>query len=73
MFNDVIIAEAVRQRVPVLDLRPICDDPRDYSDKSAIEPSAAGSAKIARAIWRVVESHDFRRGETVIYGSEVLE
>ena len=71
MFNDVIIAEAVRARVPVLDLRRICDDPRDYSDIFPIEPSAAGSAKIARAIWRIVADHDFRRRQTVVFGAEV--
>ena len=72
MFNDVIIAEAVAWRVPVLDLRRICDDPRDYSDIFPIEPSAAGSRKFARAIWRIVTEHDFRRRQTVLSGSEVL-
>ncbi len=70
VFDDLIIGEAIRARVPVLDLRPICDDPADYSDKSPIEPSAAGGAKIARAIWRIVAGHDFRRRQTVLFGSE---
>lgn len=71
-FDDLIIAEAVAARVPVLDLRPICDDPRDYSDISPIEPSAAGSAKIARAIRRIVADHYFGRRQTVVFGHEVL-
>ena len=72
VFNDVIIDEAVRTRVPVLDLRRICDESGDYSDIFPIEPSAAGSAKIARAIRRVVAMHDFRRKQTVIFGKDLL-
>ena len=30
-------------------------------DIFAIEPSAIGSAKIVRAIWRIVADHDFRK------------
>jgi lysophospholipase L1-like esterase len=71
-FNDVIIDEAVRARLPILDLRRICDEDADYSDRSPIEPSAAGAAKIARAIWRIVGAHDFSSPHTVVFGKEVL-
>ncbi|HVW00994.1 MAG TPA: SGNH/GDSL hydrolase family protein [Planctomycetaceae bacterium] len=67
-FNDVILREAIRVGLPVLDLRLVCDSPRDYSEVSPIEPSEAGGSKIARAIRRVLASHDFNRTETVVYG-----
>jgi hypothetical protein len=34
--------------------------------------SDAGSAKIARAIWRIVGAHDFSSPHTVVFGKEVL-
>jgi lysophospholipase L1-like esterase len=67
-FNDVIVREAGRSRVPVLDLRQVCDEAADYSDMSPIEPSSRGGAKIAKAIARVVTGHDFGRGECVVFG-----
>ncbi len=71
VFNDVIIDEAVRARIPVLDLRRICDQSADYSDIFPIEPSAIGSAKIAMAIWRLIATHDFSRRQTVVFGEEL--
>jgi hypothetical protein len=52
LFNDVILREAFRAGVPVIDLRLICTDATDYSSISPIEPSAPGGGKIARAICR---------------------
>jgi len=71
VFNDVIIDEAVRARIPVIDLRRICDERGDYSDIFPIEPSAIGSAKIAMAICRMVATHDFSRRQTVVFGEEL--
>ena len=68
IFNDVILQEAVRRGFPVIDLRLICDEAADYSEMSPIEPSEIGGAKIVRAIKRVLVSHDFSRGDTVVYG-----
>src|SRR5206468_1730447 len=67
-FNDVILREAARSRVPVLDLRLLCDDDADYSDVSPIEPSARGGAKIAGLIARVLTGHDWNRPACVVYG-----
>lgn len=50
LFNDVIIYEAGRAGIPVIDLRLICDQPEDYSAVSPIEPSEKGGKKIAEAI-----------------------
>jgi hypothetical protein len=68
----VIIDEAVRARLPILDLRRICDEDADYSDISPIEPSADGSAKSPRAISQIVGAHDFSSPHTVVFGKEVL-
>jgi hypothetical protein len=68
VFNDVILREAFRYGLPVLDLRLVCDEARDYSSLSPIEPSEIGGAKIARGIRRIVTTHDFTRGESVVYG-----
>jgi hypothetical protein len=67
-FNDVIIREAARSRVPVLDLRLVCDEATDYSDASPIEPSARGGAKIAGLVARVLTGHDWARPACVLYG-----
>ena len=69
VWNDVILREAFAAGVPVLDLRLICADPRDYSSLSPIEPSEQGGSRIAAAIVRLVAGHDFGRSESVIYGS----
>jgi hypothetical protein len=69
VFNDVILREAFQARLPVVDLRLICDEARDYSPVSPIEPSEIGGAKIVRAIRRLVTGHDFSRGESVVYGT----
>jgi hypothetical protein len=54
LFNDVILREAFRAGVPVLDLRLVCTEPSDYSRASPIEPSVPGGGKIARAVNRLV-------------------
>jgi hypothetical protein len=64
-FNDCILREAFRAGVPVLDLRLICSDPRDYANP--IEPSARGGQKIAEAIARLVREHDFSVRRSTVY------
>ena len=49
-YNDVIVEEAARRRLAVVDLRLVCEEPGDYSAKSPIEPSTAGGRKIALAL-----------------------
>ena len=71
VFNDVILREAVARRLPVLDLRVVCDDPADYSAASPIEPSQRGGAKIAGAIAIWVRSQNATLQRTVVYGSSV--
>jgi lysophospholipase L1-like esterase len=67
IFNDVIVREAARAGVVVLDLRELCTEPGDYSPVSPIEPSTGGGQKIARAVVQAATSHDFSLGATVVY------
>ena len=67
LFNDVITAEAIARGIPIVDLRRICTDADDYSVVSPIEPSCRGGEKIAAALNRVLEEHDFSAGRTVVY------
>lgn len=48
MFNDTIVRHATRRRVSVIELRDVCTEDEDFVQ--AIEPSAAGGAKIAAAV-----------------------
>jgi hypothetical protein len=67
LFNDVILSEAIRNGLPVLDLRLICTEPGDYSVVSPIEPSSLGGAKIAQKMVRVIGHHDFSVRRCVVY------
>jgi hypothetical protein len=68
VFNDVILREAFRAGLPVLDLRLVCAEARDYSAVSPIEPSEAAGNKIAHGIVGIVAGHDFTSGRSVVYG-----
>ena len=65
VFNDVIIRQALTAKLPLLDLRLICDDAEDYAN--SLEPSVVGGAKIATTIARLVQEHDFTRGDTTVF------
>ncbi len=67
VFNEVILREAARAGVPVIDLRLICNEESDYARSSPIEPSVVGGGKIARAIGKVVMEHDFVNGGCRVY------
>ena len=64
VFNDCIIRAAFAHGLPLLDLRLICTEERDYANP--IEPSAQGGEKIARAIVDVVED-GFTGGRTKVF------
>jgi hypothetical protein len=66
-FNEVILREAVAARLPLIDLRLVCDEATDYSHVSPIEPSMRGGAKIVRVIAAVATAHDFGRRGSVVY------
>ena len=65
LFNDVITRAAFAHRLPVIDLRLICDDPADYANP--IEPSARGGDKIAAAIARMARSGAAPTGASTVW------
>lgn len=62
VFNDIVIRQAFGHGLPLLDLRLICDRDEDYANP--IEPSAKGGNKIAAAIARLLDRHDFSTRRT---------
>ncbi len=61
-FNDVIIKRAFLAGIPLIDLRLVCNEDSDYANE--IEPSEAGGGKIAGAILRVINEHNFESRKT---------
>lgn len=53
IFNEIILEEAIRKNLPVIDLRLVCNSEQDYSTVSPIEPSEEGGRKISRLIWAI--------------------
>lgn len=66
-FNEIILREAAKNKLPVLDLRIICTESVDYSTISSIEPSARGGEKIAEAIGDMLAQHDFSLDQCILY------
>ena len=64
-FNGVITRAAVLHGLPVIDLRVLFDNPKDYANP--IEPSVLGGEKLALAIATIVAKHDFKTGRSVVY------
>jgi hypothetical protein len=65
-FNDVIIRQAISNRIPLIDLRILCNDAADYANP--IEPSEIGGSKIARTILEITKEHDFaKQDRSVVY------
>ncbi|HEX8458442.1 MAG TPA: SGNH/GDSL hydrolase family protein [Pyrinomonadaceae bacterium] len=65
VFNDAITRAAFSRGLPLIDLRLVCDDERDYANP--IEPSARGGRKIARAITTLLARHDFTSAHTQVF------
>ena len=65
VFNDSIIMQAIAKRLPIIDLRLICNEADDYAN--AIEPSDKGGRKIAAKILELVETHDFKNRRTQVF------
>lgn len=67
IFNDIILRVAIEHGLPVIDLRLVCSDPRDYANP--IEPSSVGGEKIARVIVMLVTAADTFAHATRIVGA----
>lgn len=67
LFNDVMLREMIAANMPALDLRFVCNESRDYSSVSPIEPSEIGGSKIVRKLHNILLDHDFSQSTTRIY------
>jgi len=67
LFNDVLLRELIAAHIVVLDLRLLCNEARDYSAVSPIEPSEIGGDKIARALQHILVNHDFSQRPSFVY------
>lgn len=65
-FNDVIVRLAFANRLPIIDLRLVCDADGDYANE--IEPSARGGSKIAAAIAALLSDDEKWRHTGVVAG-----
>ena len=65
IFNDIIFQEAVKSGVPVVDLRIIFNEDRDFANP--IEPSMLGGAKMTKVIKRIAYEHKFSLKKTVVF------
>ena len=64
-FNDVIFRQAFQLKIPLIDLRVLCDEEEDFANP--IEPSAVGGQKIARAIVDMLDSSEGSERKSVVY------
>jgi hypothetical protein len=65
IFNGCILREAISHGLPVLDLRLICTEAKNYANE--IAPSVLGGRRIAAGIWSFFQNHDFSCGRTVVF------
>jgi hypothetical protein len=65
VFNDVILRVAIQHGLPVIDLRMVCADPKDYANP--IEPSSVGGEKIARIIVALVTKSEANVHSTRVF------
>ncbi|MGE4297621.1 MAG: GDSL-type esterase/lipase family protein [Desulfovibrionaceae bacterium] len=65
IINSAIISCALAKGMPVLDLRPVLSDPKDFSNY--LKPVAESIPHIARAILKVLYSHNFETRATTLY------
>tara|TARA_B100001123_G_C15087837_1_gene938360 strand:- start:174 stop:857 length:684 start_codon:yes stop_codon:yes gene_type:complete len=56
IFNDIIMFEVFMRKLPLIDLRVLCNDDKDFANP--IEPSAKGGNKIAGAMHRLISNHE---------------
>ena len=67
LFNEVILEEAFKRKLAVIDLRIICNEKEDYSAVSPIEPSHQGGMKIVNTIKKVLDTHEFNEQVSSVY------
>jgi hypothetical protein len=59
IFNDIIMYEAFKRNLPLIDLRILFNEDKDFANP--IEPSTLGGMKIAKKIKKIILHHDFMK------------
>ena len=65
IFNDIISYEIFKRKIPLIDLRVLCDDDEDFANP--IEPSSIGGMKIARMICFIADIYKASRKYQSVY------
>tara|TARA_B100001996_G_C18512068_1_gene535783 strand:+ start:89 stop:772 length:684 start_codon:yes stop_codon:yes gene_type:complete len=65
IFNDIITYEIFKRKIPLIDLRVLCDDDQDFANP--IEPSCIGGMKIAKTINTIANVHSFDSNASGVY------
>jgi len=65
IFNDIIMFEVFKRKLPLIDLRVLCNDDQDFANP--IEPSSIGGMKIAKTINKIVNNHSFDSNASGVY------
>ena len=65
IFNDIITYEIFKRKIPLIDLRVLCDDDEDFANP--IEPSCIGGMKIAKTISFIADKFDTNRHHREVY------
>ena len=65
VFNDIITYEVFKRKLPLIDLRVLCDDDQDFANP--IEPSCIGGMKIAKTINTIANVHNFDSNASGVY------
>ena len=65
IFNDIIMFEVFKRKLPLIDLRVLCNDDQDFANP--IEPSCIGGMKIAKTINKIANEHSFDSNDCGVY------
>ena len=65
IFNDIIMFEVFKRKLPLIDLRVLCNDDQDFANP--IEPSCIGGMKIAKTINKIANEHSFDSNACGVY------
>ena len=65
IFNDIITYEVFKRKIPLIDLRLLCDNDEDFANP--IEPSCIGGMKIAKIINFIADTFDTGRSFQEVY------
>ena len=65
IFNDIITYEIFKRKIPLIDLRVLCDNDEDFANH--IEPSCIGGMKIAKILNFIADTYDTGRRNREVY------